>query len=133
MKVVCRDKVINLDKFDSIQCRASLIGDGCPVEAIRHVMGCGMVFGGVTTVTEEIARFKHESVAVALLKAIKDSWAANEEAFDVEKWIVEEAPKYISASEPNTHLLKISESLKGIKNSQHQQEKVLNQIAECLK
>lgn len=87
MKVVCLKKVINLDKFESIQYRESIWGDdyGFPVEAVRREVRGGL-FGGVVTVTEEIARFPDECTAGALVNAITDSWLANEKTFDVEKW-----------------------------------------------
>lgn len=95
MKIVCSDKIINLDKFESVQWRAGL-GGGYPVEAVRHEAAGGL-FGGTEAIEEEIARFPHSSTASALVKAITNSWIADEKVFDVEKWIKEEAPTYTPA------------------------------------
>lgn len=99
MKVVCFDKIINLDKFESVCFRTSLWGDEYPVEATSHETSGGL-FGGVGVAVEEIARFKHEALAKALVKAITDSWLANEQVFDVEKWKNEKASGY--TTEPNS-------------------------------
>ena len=93
MKIVCSSKIINLDKFESVQYRESFWGNEYPVEAIKHETSGGL-FGGTVEVDEEIARFSHESTARALVKAITDSWLAEETFFDVEKWIDEKAPLY---------------------------------------
>lgn len=35
MKIICNNKVIDLDKFDTVTCRESLVGEGFPIEAVR--------------------------------------------------------------------------------------------------
>lgn len=130
MTVVCFNKIINLDKFESVSFRTSLWGDEYPVEATRHETSGGL-FGGVGTAVEEIARFKHEAVAQALVKAISDSWLANEQVFDVEKWKLEKASDYTPDSEPNPLLRKhqqTKEALLSIIDAQKNQEKILNSI-----
>ena len=129
MKVVCSDKIINLDKFESVQYRASLLGDGYPVEATRHETG-GRLFGGVATATEEIARFPHECTARALVSAIAESWLANEQVFDVKKWKVEKAPAYTPASESNSPSEKHLQMAEALLSLEDVQEKTCNQIKE---
>lgn len=85
MKIVCFDKVINLDKFESVQYRTSFFGNSYPIEVIRHEASQGL-FGGEIVVIEEIARFPRERTARTLVKAITQSWLANEPVFDVTKW-----------------------------------------------
>lgn len=78
MKIICNNKVIDLDKFDTVTCRESLIGEGFPIEAVRRE--AGGFFGGSEKITEEICRMKKMEYAEAVLKKITESWI-NEEAF----------------------------------------------------
>ena len=39
MKIICNNKVIDLDKFDTVTCRESLVGEGFPIEAVRREVG----------------------------------------------------------------------------------------------
>lgn len=39
MKIICNNKVIDLDKFDTVTCRESLVGEGFPIEAVRREAG----------------------------------------------------------------------------------------------
>ena len=45
MKIICNNKVIDLDKFDTVTCRESLVGEGFPIEAVRRE--AGGFFGGI--------------------------------------------------------------------------------------
>lgn len=133
MKLVCFDKIINLDKFESVRYRAGL-GGGYPVEAVRHEVAGGF-FGGETTIEEEIVRFSHERTARALVKAITNSWLANEQSFDVEKWLEKEAPNYTPAPEPNPEeerlFLGVLEAIEILGAEHQQQEKAISQIVEA--
>lgn len=51
MKIICNNKVIDLDKFDTVTCRESLVGEGFPIEAVRRE--AGGFFGGIEKITEE--------------------------------------------------------------------------------
>lgn len=89
MKIICKDKVIDLSKFETVRYTESLLeSDNYPVEAIRHEASGG-IFGGTTTVTEEIACFIHKEGAISLVKEITNKWIAEEKSFDVEKWLNE--------------------------------------------
>ena len=90
MKIICKNKVIDLSKFETVRCRVSLLGReyGYPVEAIRHESSGGL-FGGIGTVEEEIIRFKKEELALELVKEISEKWISGEKLFDVNKWIEE--------------------------------------------
>lgn len=77
MKIICNNKVIDLDKFDTVTCRESLAGKGFPIEAVRKE--AGGFFGGIE-ITEEICRMTKMEYAEAVLKKITESWI-NEEAF----------------------------------------------------
>ena len=68
MKIICNNKVIDLDKFDTVTCRESLVGEGFPIEAVRKE--ASGFFG----------RMKKMEYAEAVLKKITESWI-NEEAF----------------------------------------------------
>lgn len=57
MKIICNNKVIDLDKFDTVTCRESLVGEGFPIEAVRRE--AGGFFGGSEKITEEICRMKN--------------------------------------------------------------------------
>lgn len=84
MFVICKNKTIDLSKFETVRYRESLMGSeyGYPVEAIRHESG----FLGVTTVTEEIARLKYEMGASALVTSITNAMIAKKDVFYVEEW-----------------------------------------------
>ena len=132
MKIICSNKTVNLDKFENVGYRASLFGDGYPVEATRHE-GTGGLFGGIGTVTEEIARFPHECTSQALVKAITDSWLANEQVFDVGKWKREKAPLYTPESEPipqSKELQKMEDGILSIVAAQKNITKKLNRLTE---
>lgn len=86
MFVLIKDKTINLDKFEKVSCRESLIFNGFPVEAVRNESGG---FFGCVTVGEEIARFTDFKTAKELVAAITEQWVGGEKTFDVEKWISE--------------------------------------------
>ncbi len=88
MKVVCNNKTINLDKFDKVQFRKSLFGSdyGYPVEAIRYETNNGL-FGGTTTIEEEVARFASSDIASRLVEDITRAWINNETSFDVNEWL----------------------------------------------
>ena len=81
MKIICKDKVIDLSKFETVRTRESFFGEseGYPVEAIRH-------YGGISIATEEIARCTSKENAEELVKAITDSWIKEEKFFDATKW-----------------------------------------------
>lgn len=87
MKVICKSKVIDLNKFETVRYRESLLGssEGYPVEAVRHEVHGGL-FSGTSTVTEEIARFVHVEGAECLVKAITKDWIAQKKSFDVLEW-----------------------------------------------
>ncbi len=87
MKIICKDKVIDLSKFETVRYRESFLGNssGYPVEAIRNETSNGL-FGGTCTVTEEIARFSHKEGADALVKSITNAWIEEAKLFDVLKW-----------------------------------------------
>ena len=78
MKIICNNKVIDLDKFDTVTCRESLVGEGFPIEAVRKEVGG--FFGESEEITEEICRMTKMEYAEAVLKKITESWI-NEEAF----------------------------------------------------
>lgn len=89
MKIVTSKKIINLDKFESVQYRQSLLGsdNGYPVEAIRHDSTGGGFFGGSgSTVTEEITRPTSEECAKQLVAAIAQAWINGQNVFDVDEW-----------------------------------------------
>lgn len=87
MKIVCKGKVIDLSKYETVKCRESLLGSsqGYPVEATRKEVSKGL-FGGTYTASEEIARFVHRKGAEALVGAITNAWINGDSSFDVEKW-----------------------------------------------
>ena len=87
MLIVCRDKVIDLSKFETVRCKKILVQAGeldeyfYPVEAIRQESD-GQ--GGVITISEEIIRFKEKDVAEEFINLIVTKWVAGTEAFDIE-------------------------------------------------
>lgn len=86
MKIVREGKVINLDKFDKVECRESLMDNGFPVEAIRVESGGG-IFGGTKKISEEIVRFTEESFSKMLVKDISEKWSEDCKSFNVDEWI----------------------------------------------
>lgn len=36
MKIICNNKVIDLDKFDTVTCRESLVGEGFPIGQLEE-------------------------------------------------------------------------------------------------
>lgn len=118
MKIVCKDKTIDLSKFETVRYRVSLLGSssGYPVEAIRHETNGG-IFGGAITVEEEIARFVYEEGARELTKAITEEWIAGANTFFVEEWkrkFVEEWKRKPKKKEEKTELEGIDVSLERI-------------------
>ena len=88
MKIICRYKTIDLNKFEKVECRESIIGGdyGFPVEAIRKEQG--KVFASMLVVVEdEILRFRDMDSARMLLDAITKDWIAGADCFDVERWV----------------------------------------------
>lgn len=90
MKIICKRKVIDLPKFETVRYRESLLGssEGYPVEAIRYEASRG-IFGGQITVAEEIVRFKDEEDSQKLTGVIAEKWVTGEDAFNVDEWIRE--------------------------------------------
>lgn len=83
MLLICKSKVIDLNKFETVRCRASLTGDGFPVEATRHENG----FLGPVFISEEIIRFENADAAKRLMKDITRNWIKKRDVFDVVKWL----------------------------------------------
>lgn len=81
---------INLDSFEKIYYRESFWGaeSGYPVEASKTVSSSG-ILGGTETKSVEIARFNDPEFADKLVTDITAAWIAGKNAFDVEKWIVD--------------------------------------------
>lgn len=88
MKVICTNGTINLNNFDKVSYRESLLGSeqGYPVEA-RKTVASGSLLGGVQTITEEIARLTNEYHAKRLVEDITKAWVNGKKVFDVNKWI----------------------------------------------
>lgn len=89
MKIVTSKKIIDLDKFESVQCRESFFGadNGYPVEAVRHDSTGGGFFGASgITVQEEIARCNSEECAKQLVGDISNAWINGQNSFDVTEW-----------------------------------------------
>lgn len=82
MFVICKNKTIDLSKFETVKYRESLVNDGFPVEAIRHEVG----FWGTTEVSEEIARMTYQEGAALLVKDITKALIDKKEVFDLEAW-----------------------------------------------
>ena len=84
MKITRADRVIDLDKFDSVRCRESLFGpdSGYPVEAARSEAS----FWGTVEVTEEIARPIDKLCAKMLVADISTAWTEGKAVFDVDAW-----------------------------------------------
>ena len=80
MKVICDDKLIDLNKFDTVGCRESWIGEGFPVEAKRREAG-GLF--GAEVITEEICRMKTMENAEKVVKKITESWINEEKSIIV--------------------------------------------------
>lgn len=90
MMIITSSKIINLDKFESVQCRQSFFGAdyGYPVEAVRHDSTGGGFFGNSgITVTEEIARPTSEQCAKQLVADISNAWINGQKAFNVAEWL----------------------------------------------
>ena len=68
MKIICNNKVIDLDKFDTVTCRESLVGEGFPIEAVRREVGG--FFGGSEKITEEICRMTKMSTILSQLMSL---------------------------------------------------------------
>lgn len=87
MKIIRHDRITDLDKFEKVQYRESLLGSngGYPVEAVRKQ--AGGFFGGFSTIEEEIARFVHKEGAAKLVKDIADAWIQGQDTFNVDEWI----------------------------------------------
>lgn len=86
MLIVCKDKVIDLSKFETVRWKEILVQAGeldeyfYPVEAIRQESD-GQ--GSVITISEEIIRFKEKDVAEEFINLIVKKWVAGTEAFNV--------------------------------------------------
>lgn len=88
MKIVLANKIIDLDKFESIQYKEKpLINSekGYPIVALRKGAG----FWGDGEVEEELARTSTEECAQDLVKAILEAWLSGSQIFDIAKWLNE--------------------------------------------
>ena len=52
---------------------------------MRREVSCG-IFGGITTVTEEIVRFSSREAAQTLVRDITISWVEDKDSFDLIRW-----------------------------------------------
>lgn len=88
MKIICRDKTVDMNHFEKIQCRESIIGGdyGFPVEAVRKEQGRNLP-GLVVLIEEEILRFRDIESARMLVDAISKNWVSRADSFDVERWV----------------------------------------------
>ena len=89
MKIICKDKTVDTDHFEKVECRESIIGGnyGFPVELIRKEQSKLYLFG-VVLIEEEIFRFRDIESARQLVDAITKDWVAGAKSFDVEKWVI---------------------------------------------
>lgn len=88
MKIICKDKTIDLNKFEKVECRESIVGGsfGFPVEAVRKEQGKAIP-SMLVIVEDEILRFRDMDSARMLLDAITKDWVAGANSFDVERWV----------------------------------------------
>lgn len=91
MKIICEDKTIDMNKFETVQYRYSVLSDAYVIEVTRHETSGGF-FGGTTLITEEIVRLVHtdqaKDVAKKMVKTITKKWISEEKSFDVNDWLV---------------------------------------------
>lgn len=89
MKIICKDKTVDTDHFEKIQCRESIVGGsfGFPVELVRKEQS-NLYLVGVVLIEEEILRFRDVDSARQLVDAITKDWIAGAKSFDVEKWVI---------------------------------------------
>ena len=88
MKIICKDKTIDLNKFEKVECRESIVGGsfGFQVEAVRKEQGKA-IQSMLVIVEDEILRFRDMDSARMLLDAITKDWVAGANSFDVERWV----------------------------------------------
>lgn len=93
MKIITSNKIIDLDKFESVQYSESFWGkdNGYPVFVKRRDATGGGFFGcSPITVEEEIARPSSEQCAKRLVAAISEAWVNGQNAFNVAEWFAKE-------------------------------------------
>ena len=88
MKIIRKNKVIDLSKFETVRYIESFLG-GYVVEATRYEASGGLL-GGTGIVSEKIIYFKHEKGAEMLTEAIAKKWIEGADFFNVEEWLNEE-------------------------------------------
>lgn len=85
MKIINENGIINLDSFDKVSYRESLLG--CYVIEAKKTFVSGGLFGGTQIIKEEISSFPKELYAKQLVEDITKAWVNDEKAFDVNEWI----------------------------------------------
>ena len=76
-------KVINLDNFDCVNCRQSILSQFWLVLAERKYKG----LLGTETIEETIAEFNNPEYATALANDIANAWAAGNPSFNLNEWM----------------------------------------------
>lgn len=86
MLLICRDKTIDLNKFETVTYAENIITRGYSVMATRNGRG---FLGMSSLISEEIVCLKYEKDAEELVQDITRSWIKKKDVFDVAKWIKE--------------------------------------------
>ena len=94
MVVISNGEAINFNDVSRVFYRASVFGDGYPIEIKRKR-------GGLFNDAVEIARVETQKIAEALVREIAEKWGENAPVFDIDSWVREKSaprnpnPNYI--------------------------------------
>lgn len=82
MKVISNGNVFDFDKVTKLNYRASVVGDGYPIE-IKYLSN------GLFNDSTELTRVPTAHLAYQLVCVLTENWALNTPVFDVDKWLSE--------------------------------------------
>ena len=85
MKIIRTNKIIDLDKFETVEYGVDHWND--PVDFLVKATRWERDLLGSTKISEEILRLKTEEYAKELIAAITKAWIEKKEFFDIDEWL----------------------------------------------